>query len=231
MSRILTKNKATYSLIASVIESIVLGIYLSMISDKFIKGNNVWTAISLLEWYNLLAVVFIALFVFQIYLSLLEKKSGNDEKKQLIDNMLQAACSSIIYPNNALHIRSIITVCDYKNWKRTTVYAYNIESDPERTATYDLTFGVTGEAVKQKVPVARALPPNHIETYSPENAQFVEKDLRCVLAAPIFSKNKKGEVVAVLAFDSFEPIENIQFNTRKSRELAQMWADIFSRIL
>lgn len=212
-------------------QSIALGIYMAMYSDRIIKEDTLISAFFGLKYYNVFLVVSALLFLFQIYLGFLERKQDISEKENLVNSILKAACNTLIYPNNKLHIRAIITICDYKKEMRKTCYSYNIESAPERTATYDLNFGVTGQAVIKKIPIAEELPENHIRTYSERNGKYVDPDLKCILAAPIFSLKDRHNVIAVLAFDSNETLQKMKFNTRKSREIAQMWADVLSHII
>lgn len=213
------------------IQSIMLGIYLAIYSDRIIKGDTLIVAFINLKYFNIFLAVSTILTFLQIYLGFLGKKQDEGEKEQLVNSILQAACNSLIYPNSNLHIRAIITKCDYKNKIRKTCYAYNIESNPERTAIYDLDFGVTGQAILKKIPIAEALPENHVSTYSEENGKYVDPDLKCVLAAPIFSAFDKSHVIAVLAFDSCETLQKMKFDTKKSREIAQMWADALTHII
>lgn len=223
------KNKVIYSTVITGIQTVIVGIYITLYSNELINGNNPIDSLNNPMQYSL-PVVFV-LFLFQMYLGMLERKYTITEKEQIINNILRAACSSLLYPNNDLNIRAVITVCDYKTNKRRTKYCYNVYYTPERTGIYDLDFGVTGEAILKRVSVAKALPKNHMSTYSPENAKYVEPELKCVLAAPIFSLKQPETVVAVLAFDSTESIEKVHFDTRKSREIAQMWADVLANFV
>lgn len=209
----------------------MLGIYLAIYSDKIINGASLIDAFINLKGYNAFLAISAALSFLQVYLGILERKQNESEKEQIINSILKAACNTLIYPKSSLHIRAIITVCDFKRKIRKTCYAYNIESDPERTATYDLDFGVTGQAISSKIPVAKSLSEDHISTYSGENGKYVDSNLKCVLAAPIFSAHDKDKVVAVLAFDSYETLQKMKFDTKKSREIAQMWADVLTYII
>ena len=204
MKNHLANNRITYTIIISMAQSILLGIYLSVYSDKIVNGFSIISAVIELKGYNILLIVSVALFVFQIYFGVLERSKDSDDKEKLVNSILKAACNTLVYPENDLHIRAIITLCDYKKNTRTTAYSYNIEFAPERTATYSIDFGITGQAVLKKIPIAEALPENHISNYSEENRRYVEPDLKCVLAAPIFSLNNRSKVIAVLAFDSIE---------------------------
>lgn len=231
MKKHIANNKTIYSIIVSMMQSIILGVYLALYSNKIVEGDSFISAFYSLGQHNIFIIVFIALFIFQIYIAFLEERKKESDKEKLINDMLKAACNTLVYPNTKLHIRAIITICDYKKKKRKTVYSYNIESDPERTAIYDIDFGVTGDAIKKRIPIGEELPENHVGTYSRENGQYVDPDLKSVLAAPIFSIQKDEIIIGVLAFDSIEPMDKIKFNTRKSKEIAQMWADVLSHLL
>lgn len=231
MKNHLANNRITYSIIISIVQSIALGVYLAVYSDKIINGETPLQAFLVVGRHNILLLIAVLLFAFQIYFGFLERDQESNKKEKLVNSILKASCNTLIYPHSNLHIRSIVTVCDYKKRTRTTRFSYNIESAPERTATYDIDFGTTGQAVLKKIPVAEALPANHISTYSERNGKYVEPDLKCVLAAPIFSLQNRSMVIAVLAFDSTESIEKMKFNTRKSKEIAQMWADVLAHII
>lgn len=211
--------------------SVLLGIYLTVYSDRIIKGDNLVKAFLNSGYSNLLLLFSVILFFSQIYLGILERKQTESETEKLVNSILKAACNTMVYPNTNLHIRAIVTVCDYTKKIRKTCYSYNIESDPERTAIYDLDFGVTGQAIAKKIPIAEALLDNHISTYSEQNAKYVDPDLKCVLAAPIFSAYDRSKVIAVLAFDSDETLQKMKFDTKRSREIAQMWADTLTHVI
>ena len=55
---------------------------------------------------------------------------------------LKASCNTLVYPNSKLHIRAIITVCDYKNQVRTTRYSYNIRFTD--VCTHKYFFDISG---------------------------------------------------------------------------------------
>lgn len=213
------------------IQSVTLGIYLAVYADRIIKGDSLPVAIINLKYYNIFFVISIILFFFQVKLGISEKKQDESEEEKLVNSILKAACNTLVYPNVDLHIRAIVTVCNYRRQLRKTCYAYNIESDPERTAVYDLDFGVTGKAISKKVAVAESVPENYVGEYMERNRKYVDPDLKCVLAAPIFSAHDRRHVIAVLAFDSNETLQKMKFDTRKSREIAQMWADVLTYII
>lgn len=231
MKRHFINNHIVYNIVISMMQSTILGVYLAIFSDKIIKGITFINAFFELKYYNIFLLVSIVLFILQICFGILERTQQSNNKEDIINSILKASCNTLVYPNSKLHIRAIITVCDYKNQVRTTRYSYNIESAPERTATYDLYFGVTGKAVKNKASLSDSVSYDSIITSSPQNAQYVDPDLKCVLAAPIYSLKSRDKVIAVLAFDSIEPLEKIKFNTRKSKEIAQMWADVLSHVI
>ncbi|MDO4302252.1 MAG: hypothetical protein Q4D26_12820 [Clostridia bacterium] len=227
----IAKNQFAYSIVLSMFQSIALGIYLAIYSDRVIKGSSLIGAFDELKRYNFLLVIVLILFFCQIIVGFWGRKHEAKNKERLINSILKAACNTLVYPRTELHIRAIITICDYKKGKRKTVYSYNIESDPERTAELDIDFGVTGQAIIRKIPVAEELPLNHVATYSVENGRYIAPDLKCVLAAPIFSINHPDQVIGVLAFDSVETLHVMQFDSRKSKEIAQMWADALSHLI
>lgn len=231
MKEHINRNQTTYNVLLSLFQSIVLGIYIAIYADKLIKGSTLLQGFFDCGYYNIILGISIIIFTFQIKVGTINRIHEETKKEALINEMLKSACRTLVYPNVNRNIRSCVTICDFKTGKRATKYSYNLEADPERNAVVDIDFGITGDAIKRKVPVAGGLSENHMDEYSPENGRYICPDIRCVLAAPIFSKNNRSEVVGVIAFDSFETIEKMKFDTHQSKEIAQMWADIISDML
>lgn len=231
MNKFLFKYKMAISLILSLIESILLGIFLSLIAENLNNNQSLFESINNVKGSYIYIILTILCFGLHIYVESSNKNKHNLRNQTLINEILKSACDAFIYPDKSRHIRAIVTMCDYKNNIRKTIYGYNINASPERVATYDLYFGVTGEAVKRRIPVAQSLESNHIETYEDREKSMVEPRLQCVLAAPIFSQTDKEKVIGVLAFDSMETIDTVRFDTDYSKELAQSWADILSAII
>ena len=231
MQRIFIKYRAIINIVLSITESVLLGIYLSLIAGKLEIDYSLLKAINEIKNSYLYIFLLLMCLLIQIYLEQYVKQYNKKSKEELVNSMLKVACDSFVYPHNNYNIRAIITVCDYKRNKRKTVYSYNILTSPERFAEYDLYFGVTGEAIKNKIPIAQALKDGHMDEYDEETKKYVEPRLKCVLAAPIFSNQYKEKVIGVLAFDSMIDIEKVKFATDKSKEIAQSWADIFTNII
>jgi len=204
---------------------------LSLIAGKIGDGHSLIESIQEVKNSYIYICILIICLILQIYIEQLMKKYTKKSKEELVNSILKVACDSFIYPHSNYNIRAIITVCDYKRLKRKTAYSYNILTSPEKFAEYDLYFGITGETIKKKIPIAQALSDNHMETYDERTKAYVEPRLKCVLAAPIFSNRDHERVVGVLAFDSMESIEKMKFDTDKSKEIAQSWADIFTNIV
>lgn len=230
MKHFLIKYKTAIELILTFLESIILGIYLAIVSGNIIDGDSFFYAFFKTKgsWFYILVAVI--LFILQLYLSISSSREMSSKKKDIINSILQVACRSLIYPHN-YHIRAIITECDYKKNTRKTTFGYNIGISPERFAEYAINFGVTGKAFSAKRPIAEVLPTDHISTYDSHHQAIVEERLKCVLAAPIFKSAEDNTVIGILAFDSIEPINKMKFDTDASKELAQNWADIISNIL
>ena len=231
MKWIIIKYKVIFITILSIMETIILGIYLSLIANKIGEGYSLFASIQKVTNSYIYIFVLIICLILQIYIEQMMKNHSRKSKEELVNSILKVACDSFVYPHSNYNIRAIITVCDYRRSKRKTVYSYNILASPEKFAEYDLYFGITGEALKKKIPIAQALNDDHIETYDEETKNYVEPRLKCVLAAPIFSNRNREKVVGILAFDSMESIEKMKFDTDKSKEIAQSWADIFTNIV
>jgi hypothetical protein len=225
------KHKFLYTTISSFGQAIFLGFYINFFSTEFEK-NNIKSFQTLGAW-NILLFLTIGLLIFNIWIESADKSHQSKNRTQIINKILENACKALVSPNhnNSKHIRAIITICDYKKGKRKTTYSYNISASPERTAEYDIYFGVTGKAIRDKVVVAEELPNDHIDSYPERHKVFVDSKLKCVLAAPIFSLNNPDDVVGVLAFDSQNNLKTLKFDTSESKEIAQSWADILSHLM
>lgn len=215
----------------ALVQAIFLGIYINVATDYFLKYKGILLSIIKLDSWNLLIILSIILLYFQIHLSLKVDKRTEELKKKLINEILKNAAKSLIYPHSKRHIRAIITMVNKKKNKRETKYAYNILIDPEKYASYDLYFGVAGEAFKKKIPVASQLASNHIDSYDENHKNIVSPALRSILAVPIFSTKEKNNVIGILAFDSFDDIKLTKFDTDESKQLAQSWANVISELL
>lgn len=231
MEEHMQKNLTTYNILLSLLQSIILAVYLAIYASFIIDGKSLIEGFLSCKYYNILFGVSIIIFVLQVRVGMINGTYEATRKERLINEILKSACTTLIYPETNHYIRACVTICDYKTGKRATKYSYNLEADPERNAVVDIGFGITGDAIKRKVPVAGGLSENHMKDYSPENGKYICPDIRCVLAAPIFSKKNRSEVIGVIAFDSFETLEEMKFNSHKSKEIAQMWADTITNLL
>lgn len=233
MQEFIKKNYKVILALSSFLIVIFIGIYVNLLTTELnVPNTNFIEAVKKLNLWNILLIFSLFLYLYQIRVSKLPYNSIIEKKKQIIEDILRAACISLIYPNLDLHIRAVITICDYVQSIRITKYSYNIEADPERTAIFPIDFGVTGEALMKRAAVAKPLSRAHKATY-PENVKDVIADpLKCVLAVPIFdSRNERAPVIGILAFDSFENITTVGFSNRESYKIAQMWADLISKLI
>jgi len=195
-------------------------------------GSDLPSTLEDLGMWNLLPFVAMGILALNLYIGALPSLSLNRVRKQLIEDILASACRSLIRPNFSRHIRAIITICDYRQGCRRTTYTYNVRADPERTASFPFDFGVTGEAYTVKAAVARELPDNHLETYSPEIRPLIYPQLRCVLAVPLFNPlDPAGRLLGILAFDTAESMQTMRFDNREVKDLAQSWGDLISQLL
>jgi hypothetical protein len=227
----ITKHKIIYLSCSSLLKSITLGIYLSLFSTNITQGYEFFKVFELLKTWNFFLLATIGLVFFDIWITNVSKTVQSEEKTALVNKILEMSSRSLVYPHKNRHIRAIVTICNFKKKTRKTTFSYNITASPERTAEYDIHFGVTGEAIIGKTAIAKGLPENHFETYSEKEKKIVEPMLRCVLAAPIFSINNPDKVIGVLAFDSLNELKVAGFDTPASKEIAQSWADILSHMI
>jgi len=227
----LLKHNQTILTITLILISGLIGLYINWFTKQ--PDNNTFISnIQNLSWKNLLLVLTVALLVFHVHTLNVPKKITKSKQKSLVSSILESASKSLIYPNLDLHIRAIVTVCDNKTNKRVTCYNYNTESDPERVAEFEKEFGVTGEAFTKKSVVLKQLKATHHKDYDTRTQNNVLPQIKTVLAAPILkSNNTEDEPFGILAFDSMQTIQELYWNKREIRTIAQEWADILSEIL
>lgn len=96
--------------------------------------------------------------------------------------------------------------------------------------TLDVSFGVIGKAMKEHRVIFEELPKNHIETYSSQDRIKIQKELKCVLAAPIYSE-ENTEPVGVLSFDGTDLDSGKVLSNPQALYIAESWADIIGKIL
>lgn len=132
MKWIIIKYKVIFITILSIMETIILGIYLSLIANKIGEGYSLFASIQKVNNSYIYIFVLIICLILQIYIEQMMKKHSRKSKEELVNSILKVACDSFVYPHSNYNIRAIITVCDYRRSKRKTVYSYNILASPEK---------------------------------------------------------------------------------------------------
>lgn len=225
------RNSSIILTIITLLVACITGLYINLFTNK-IDSFSFTDTIKGLSWWNLLILLVVILVWFQNYVQNVPRKFILQKRDSLITSILEAACNTLIYPDTNLHIRAIITLCNDDKKLRETKYTYNAESDPERVAAYPNEFGVTGEAFLQKSVVVKQLKTTHHKFYEDETKKHVLPQIRTILAAPILkSNNIQDEPLGVLAFDSINTLEELQWNKIQIRKIAQEWADILSKMI
>ncbi|HTW90279.1 MAG TPA: hypothetical protein VMH22_01030 [bacterium] len=214
--------------------ALLSGVYVNLLTAAVLQtgtGNLLSCAWSL-GWWNVLLAADIALVFTIYYLGGVQQGLFRAGRDRIIQEILAAACRSIIYPHSRHHIRAIITMYDPKTQTRWTRYSYNTEPDPERTLVVPFDFGITGKAFKNRCVVIEGLPPTHTEQYPPEIRDGILPELRTVIAAPLMrSLDRKSPPMGVIAFDSILEVDKLVKDEEEMRHIAQKWADIIANIL
>lgn len=211
-----------------------IGIYINILTIKIYTNpiNKLIEVMWSLGSWNILLIMGFGSIILHIYLLSIPQDTVKRIGSKLIESVLEAACSSLIYHRKDLSIRAIVTLVDKSSRTRTTRFSYNIRPDPERTATFPIEFGVTGEAIINRMVVAKELPEDHMNTYPLKIRRLILPELKCVLAAPIYlPEDREAGPIGVLAFDSTDPISKSNFDSRQAKDVAQAWADIVGTIL
>lgn len=212
----------------------LIGLYISIFGNalRTIPSAGFPEIFNLLGYWNALLVVGSGSIVLQTYLSTIPRTTLKRIGDNLMKNGLEAACISLTYRQKDMNIRAIVTLVDKSGSTRTTRYSHNVRPDPERTATFPVNFGITGKAFTKRMVVAQDVRPDHMSRYPPEIQPMILPELRCVLAAPIYTTEQREAVpIGVLAFDSTEPLSETKFDTRTAKDVAQAWADLIGDIL
>jgi hypothetical protein len=237
MKRFLFRNKSIIQSLITIFIAVIVAFYINLITGFYleqgkIEGVSLFDILKELRWWNLLGMVIILLFCFQIYTSKLSKRFINSNINGIINLILEAACQSLIYPETQNHIRAIITLRIGNSGMRRTKYTYNASSDPERIAEYPNQFGITGEAFRTRSVILRQLPTDHHNTYNQRTKDNVLPKIKTILAAPILDSENSHEMpLGVLAFDSILAIRTLKWNHDEARKIAQEWADVIARII
>lgn len=190
-----------------------------------------------LGWWNSAIIVFVIASFGRFYLEQLPSIRIREVRDELIHEVLEAACKSLIYPDMDKHIRAIITVYDPDDDIRRSKYMYNTRPDPERTGEYPPGFGVTGTAFTERRVVIEELEEDHHSEYEDPAKSSVLPEIRTILAAPILrSESHDAKPIGVLAIDSQLSLDKLithesETNYAELRTTLQMWADILSKLM
>jgi hypothetical protein len=218
----------------SLLLALDIGLYVNIITIKLssIPSHSFLDAFWEIRSWNALILLALLIIIIQSTLLSAPQKTFREIGSRLIEDVLAAACASLKYHNKDINLRAIVTIIDKSGRTRTTKYSYNVRPDPERTATFPVGFGVTGEAIINRKVIAQELPPNHMETYHKEIRKLILPELKTVLAAPIYLPDKRESgPIGVLAFDSTDDFSKTLFESRNAKDIAQAWADIIGDIL
>lgn len=214
--------------------AVVLSAYVNVLTGALTDANRRSFAEELrqLKYWHLCILVAVALTAAEIWVARASERRLRVAADDLINRTLEAACKSLTFPRSTRHIRAIVTVREGQTGRRATRYWYQVAADPERTASYPLDFGVTGQAYTTRSVVLQELPSNHMTTYEADIRRAVYPEIRTVMAAPLLaSEDGRDQPLGVLAFDSTLPPEKLSFGRPEARDLAQAWADIVARLL
>jgi len=225
---ILTNTAISFMTVASI--GIYINIFTSNLTTNPESSPNdiIWS----LGMWNYLLVLGFSFLLLQTNLLSIPRHTLQTMGHELMEFGLETACSSLTYHRKNANIRAIVTLIDKSQQTRTTKYSYNVRPDPERTASFPIYFGVTGEAIKTHKVVATDLSQDHMETYSEDIRTLILPELQSVIAAPIYVPDRRrAGPIGVLAFDSSEPLSKLKLDTREAKNVAQMWADLIGYIL
>lgn len=234
MRAFLARHTLAVATLLTAVIGAAIGLYINLLTTSLAgdKSGGLPQEVADLKWWNLVWLLSAAGLWAQIYVSGLPRRHLMSQKDELIRAILEAACRTFIYPTSTRHIRAFVTLRDGSTGRRVTRYYYNAEGDPERTASYPLAFGITGQAYVARSVVAAELPPDHHAHYDSDAQGGVLPQVRSILAAPILQSDRhEDEPFGVLAFDTTLPMKTVKFDQLPARAVAQGWADILALLL
>jgi len=233
--RYVRRNSGWIQACLGLLLTVLIGVYVNVLTNAMASSRpvgSVRAVVGALGLWNVLAVLAVVILCFQTYLAQAPAAELRASRSEIITKILELACRSLIYPHRNRHIRAIVTLCDKEHRTRRTTYTYNVRPDPERTATFPVDFGITGEAYVNRAAVARELPADHLAAYEPGVRRLILPGLRCVMGVPLFDPSRQdGPPLGVLAFDSEESMTTLRWDRRDALDLAQAWADLVAELV
>ena len=195
--------------------SVASGFYINEVTQKMVGGVKFGQAIveTGLSASLLITIIMLGL---SIWISFFPHKQLEDNKKELIKNLLGALILSTFSSYRGVLVNAVVQECGKKH--RTVKYQYNT-FDVNVEEKMDIHFGSVGETcVKNKSYLVEheSLTLNKWEAQSDEYKEIVPKELRLLIGKPIFDEKKR--VIGVLEINVFENTDEISSGVEKTKE-------------
>lgn len=202
---ILCKYNAFIQPILSFIPSVFFGFYIFRVETEMSKDMNLFSSIKTVGLTNdlIIALLFFVILVFYHYGVVVKPlKRFENNKENTINGLLASVTQALFISSNvSLEISSVVQVCNYRTKQREVIYQYN--TSDMSFEKIDLYFGDVGlYCVKNKDFLMKEYTYEDWEQNNEEYKSVVPKDLRIILAKPIFDNNHN--VIAVLEIDIYE---------------------------
>jgi hypothetical protein len=164
-------------------------------------------------------------------------QQGAHAARRCIKNALAACGAAHGYPER--HVRVNIMCLSRDGRKRTVekVTAFNMDADPDCDLEIDASAGVSGEALRQRVPtwgdLALSLQPGGPKWGLTDSQKAkVRSTLKSVLSVPIFDpENPDGDLLGTLQVDSDLTIAEMEFDRPERQAVAERFSDVVALLL
>lgn len=201
----LFKFNALIQPVLSFIPSVFFGFYVFRIENAMSEGRELFSAVKMVGFTNelIIAVLFLALLFLYHYFIMLKPLKRFEKNKENTINGLLASVTEALFLSYGTHLEvsAMVQVCDYKKEQREVAYQYNTsDMSFEKVGLY---FGDVGICcVQNKDFFMKEFSYENWQNEDEEYRRVVPRDLRLILAKPIFDKSHN--VIAVLEIDIFE---------------------------
>ncbi|MCP4613174.1 MAG: hypothetical protein GY845_31165 [Planctomycetes bacterium] len=214
-------------------------LFVALYVNEFTKASNIGgntnfiDVINNLGTYNFYTIIIIISFILLYKLHRMQNKSFEENKDNIIDNLLAANCIAITGLGSNKHIRAFFTICDYKHNLRRTVNSHGLlRYDPETVSCFPLNFGVTGKCLETKNIVVEGITEDDVKQYPEDVNGIVLKSLKSIMSIPIFDYySTKNKIIGFITFDSCESLDVIGFNKEEIQMIGKVCATLISQIL
>lgn len=235
IKQFILKYRSLFDAFLNFLNIIFVTIYVnSFTKESMDNKSGIFNSIDALGALNFLLMLIILVYFLQYKIHKIQENSFEYNKKEIINNILEANCIAITGSGSNKHIRAFFTKCDYRRKIRITINSYGLMShDPETVSQFPLEFGVTGESYKTKSLVVRRICKSDKDNYPDDIKGIINPNLQAIMSIPIFDyyNPRKNKLVGFITFDSKEPMDSIGFEKEEIQNIGKACANLISQII